>query len=262
MAVLALARMTVADGLRQPLTWLATGIAVALVVLSYVFGMFNFESQDRVRMLCTAGVAVGVLNGLFLAVVGASTAIHEELASRTALTLFAKPMPRGAFLLGKALGIWLVVALSLAVVVAAHLGALGMALYTGFEDLEHAHDHGSYGIDLVVPWKAIAAAHLLGLAHSAILTCLAAVLALRLPLIANILACFALFVLGHLLPGLDVMGALAVPALAVFNIDDALQLPGQRLSWTYCGVSCLYALLYCAGCLLIGLAVFKRQDIP
>ncbi|MBA3686730.1 MAG: hypothetical protein H0W72_16020 [Planctomycetes bacterium] len=262
MAVIALARMTVADGLRQPLTWLTTLIAVVLVVLSYVFGMFNFETQDRIRMLCTAGVAVGVLNGLFLAVVGASTAIHEELASRTALTLFAKPMPRGSFLLGKALGIWLVVVLSLAVVALAHAAALGLALYTGFEDLGDNHDHGSLTQGLSVPWDAVIAAHLLSLAHTAILTCLAAVLALRLPLIANILACFALFVLGHLLPGLDIMGAVLVPALAAFNIDDALQLPGQRLSWTYCGTACLYAVLYCAGCLLVGLAVFKRQDIP
>lgn len=260
MALLALTRMTVADGLRQPLTWLATGLAVGLVALSYVFGMFNFETQDRVRMLTTAGVSIAVINGLFLAVVGASTAIHDELASRTALTLFSKPLSRGHYLIGKALGIWLVVVAATLLVVAAHGIALGTALWTQWEDVDHGHGHG-FSDELWVPWGRLAAAHALGLAHSAVLTCIAAVLALRLPLIANILACFALFVLGHLLPGLGVLGGVVVPALATFNVDDSLQLIGQRLDWTYCGAAFIYAFLSCGGWLLIGLALFARQDI-
>jgi len=93
------------------------------------------------------------------------------------------------------------------------------------------------------------------------LTCVAAVLALRLPLIANILACFALFVLGHLLPGLGVLGGVVVPALATFNVDDSLQLIGQRLDWTYGVAAFIYASLSCGGWLLLGHALFSRQDI-
>jgi len=252
--------MTFADGLRQPLTWLAIGLGVALITLSYLFGMFNFENQDRLRMLCTAGVAVAVVTSLFLAVIGASTALHDELASRTALTLFAKPVSRGSYLVGKTLGIWLVVVLVATVLAMAHAVALGIAAYTQFEDISHGHNHG--GDELWVPWGRVIAAHLLGMAHSAVLTCVAAVLALRVPLIANILACFALFILGHLLPGLDLMGATVIPALALFNVDDSLQLMGQTLSWTYCGISFIYASLFCAGTVLLGLATFARQDIP
>jgi len=259
-ALLALTRMTVADGLRQPLTWLSTGLALGLVALSYLFGMFNFETQDRVRMLTTAGVSIAILNGLFLAVVGASTAIHDELASRTALTLFAKPLSRGHYLLGKVFGIWLVVVVATLLVVAAHGIALTIALWTQWEDVAHGHSH-SFGSDLWMPWGRLAAAHALGLAHSAVLTCIAAVLALRLPLIANILACFALFVLGHLLPGLGVLGGVVVPALATFNVDDSLQLIGQRLDWTYGVAAFIYASLSCGGWLLLGHALFSRQDI-
>lgn len=261
MAVLALARMTVADGLRQPLTWLACGLGVALIALSYLFGMFNFETQDRVRMLCTAGVAVSVLTCLFLAVIGASTAIHDELTSRTALTLFAKPVSRGRYLVGKVLGVWSTVAVVGLILAAAHGIALVIALWTQFEDLHEGHSH-SFGGDLWVPWGRLVGAHLLVLAQSAVLTCLAAVLALRIPLIANILACFALFVLGHLLPGLEITGLTVIPALALFNVDDSLQLMHQTLSWTYCGFSFIYASLFCAGTLLLGLATFARQDIP
>ena len=124
MALLALMRMTVADFARQPVTWLMTFVSLLLVGLSYLFGHFNFETQDRMRMLATSGVAVAVINGLFLTVIGASQSVHNELSSRTALTLFAKPLSRGSFLVGKSLGIWLVTVASGLVIAGVHLLAL------------------------------------------------------------------------------------------------------------------------------------------
>jgi len=61
---------------------------------------------------------------------------------------------------------------------------------------------------------------------------------------------------------MGVTGATVIPALALFNVDDSLQLMNQTLSWTYCGLSFIYASLFCAGMLLLGLASFARQDIP
>lgn len=262
MAFVALTRMTVSDSVRQPLTYIMTGLSLALLGLSYCFGLFNFETQDRLRMLGTAGVAVAVVNGLFLAVTGASLSIHDEISSRTALTLFAKPLSRGQFLIGKAMGVWLTVACSSVVVALGHLAVMGLALHTGFEDLHHGHDHDHdhdmSGEPLWVPWRALACAHALALGHSAILVCLGTVLALRLGLIANIVTCFAIFVLGHLLA----RGGAVIPALALFNIDDTIQLRNLACTGTYLGLSLLYAVCYSSGILFIGLALFKRQDIP
>ncbi len=260
MALVALTRLTVADSIRQPVTWLATALALVLLVMSYLFGMFNFETQDRLRMVATAGVAVAMLNGLFLAVVAASQSVHDELASRTALTLFAKPLSRGSFLVGKALGIWLVIAGATLVIAAAHLGILAYAQYTGFEDDPARRDFVGHE-DLWVPWREVVLAHLLGLAHGAVMTCLATVLALRLPLVANILASFAAFVVSHVAAGLGLMGGVVLPALALFQVDDSIQLPGHPLSLGYVCLTMLYSAMYCAGCLAIGLALFKRQDI-
>jgi hypothetical protein len=259
MALLALARLTVADVGRQPAMWFATALALVALGLSYLFGQFNFEVQDRLRMLATAGVAVGVLNGLFLAVVGASLSVHDELASRTALTLFAKPVSRGAFLAGKALGIWLVAALATLVIALAHAGLLAWAGHTGFEEAGH-RDMVAFD-RLGVPWGAILTAHALGLGHSAVMACIASALALRLPLAANVLVSLAVFVAGHLLAGFGAMGGLAIPALALFNLDDSIQLPGHPVSLGYAGLTVLYSALYCAGCLFLGLALLKRQDI-
>ena len=258
MALLALTRMTVADSVRQPVTWLMTGISLLLLLVSYSFGMFNFEAEDRLRMLATAGVAVALINGLFLAVVGVSQSVHDELASRTALTLFAKPLGRGTFLVGKVLGVWLTVVAAGLVLAGVHCGLLWLGARTGFEEtLESAGPDA-----LQVPWKQVVAAHLLVLLHGALMASVACVLALRLALVANILVCFALFVVGHLLAGIKLMGAVVIPALALFNVDDAIQLVGQPLSWGYVASAALYTILFSTGSLLLGLAMFQRQDIP
>jgi len=261
MVLAALVRMTVADSLRQPVTWLTTSVSLGLLGMSWLFGQFNFETEDRVRMLATAGVAVAVINGLFLAVVGASQAVHDELADRTALTLFAKPVGRGEFLLGKALGIWLTAAASCLVLALVHALLLHLGVRTGFELDELGHHHGEEFSDLWVPWMPVIAAHGLALAHTAVLTCLATVLALRLSLVTNILICFAIFVLSNVLAGAGTMGGLLLPALPLFNLDDSIQLSDHPVSFSYLLLTALYTALYCAGCLLTGLALFKRQDL-
>jgi hypothetical protein len=260
MALLAIARLTVSETIRQPVTWLTIGVSVALLGLTFLFGQFNFETQDRLRMVCTAGVAVAVVNGLFLAVIGASQCVHDELSSRTALTLFAKPLSRGSFLLGKALGIWLTIAAAALIIAALHSLVMWYALYTGFELDPSRRDFVGHE-DLWVPWREVLWAHILALCHSAIMTCFAAVLALRLPLVSNILLCFGLFVASHVLAGMGLSGLIVLPALNLFQVDDSIQLPDHPLSIGYLSLTVLYTVLYCAGCLFIGLAMFKRQDI-
>jgi len=257
MSIVALARMTIHDSLRQPLTWF-TGLAgLGLLALSYTFGLFNFETEDRLRMLATAGTAVGIITGLFLAVVSISQAIHDELTSRTALTLFAKPLGRGSYLVGKTLGILTTVWTLQGLLALTHVGLLAAGSITGFSGGGAVSDGR-----IPVPWAAVVAAHGLGLAHTGTLACISTVLALRLPLVANIVTCFAVFVIAHLLGSAGWLGAGVIPALPIFNLDDALQIPGTPVPWEVVTGALLYSALFGAGWLAIGSAMFARQDIP
>jgi ABC-type transport system involved in multi-copper enzyme maturation permease subunit len=268
-ATWAIARLTFANGLRQPITWLTTAVALGLLLLCMAFGMFNFITQDRMNLLMSAGIAVCLLNGLFLGVVSASDAVHDELASRTALTLFAKPMGRGSFLVGKALGTWGVVIVSCLVVVALHLAIIAVINRQGFDFYEsrgghhHGHDHGEGVVDWL-PWARIIAGQAMAIVAAGVMTCVAATLALRLPLVANVLCCFGLFVLAHLLAGTGHATTVAglIPSLALFNLDDALHFDDMALTPGYFVLCLTYAALYACGALSIGLALFKRQDIP
>ena len=255
MATLTLTRMTIANSIRQPVTWLMTVLALLLVALSCVFGMFNFDSGDRIRLLSTTGVAINMMHGLFLAVVLSSAAIHDELASRTALTLFAKPVSRGSFLLGKLFGVFICIALTALLVLGAHL----LALYLMYEPPKIQHI--SYEDDQVL-WGRILVGHLLVACNSLVFCCISSVLALRLHLIVNIVCSFGLFVLGHLLGALQWSGALLIPALNLLNIDSSLQFQNLDLSTAYVLSSIGYTAIFCAGCVCLGLALIKAQDIP
>lgn len=263
--MLELARLTAADLLRQAATWLVLIVALALLALSLVFGMFHFDVADRMRMLCSAGIAVHALAGLFLGVVGATVAVHRELAERTALTLLAKPLGRGDVLLGKALGTLAAVAACGAVIAGVHAALAGFAGATGFEFSEAVaagHEgHGHHAEALPVPWAALAGGHLLAFAQSACMTCLAVVLALRLGLAGNIIACFAVWIIAHLLPQVGLHGAVLLPALDILAADDAAQVAGG-LPWQAVGLGLAHAVLWCGGALSLGLALFSRQDIP
>ena len=268
MATLAIARLTLANGLRQPITWLTVGVALAMLLLCMAFGMFNFVTQDRMNLLVTAGIAVTTLAGLFLGVVSASDAVHDELASRTALTLFAKPMGRGSFLVGKALGTWGVVIVASLVVVAVHLLIIAVINREGFDFYEsgghhHGHDHGE-GVVEWLPWSRIVMGHVLAVVGAGVMTCLASALALRLPLVANVLCCFGLFVLAHVLAGIGhaTLAAGLIPGLALFNLDDALHFEDMPVDPGYFVLCLTYAVLYACGALTVGLALFERQDIP
>jgi ABC-type transport system involved in multi-copper enzyme maturation permease subunit len=260
-ATLALARLTALDLLRQPSTWLAMLIGAALLGLSLVFGMFSFAEADRMRMLCSAGIAVHALVALFVGVVGATIAVHRELADRTALTLLAKPLSRGAFLLGKAGGVLAAVALCGVILALVHVACVHLGSITGFEFDSLGHSHRNQEDIVAIPWLSLLGGHALAQAQAACLSCLAVVLALRLGLAGNIIACFGAWIVAHLLPQLGLHGALALPALDLLAADDAAQIEGG-LPLAAVGVGLTYTVLWCGGMLTLGLALFERQDIP
>ncbi|MCS6970836.1 MAG: hypothetical protein NZ552_07505 [Planctomycetes bacterium] len=260
-ALLALARLTAADVLRQPATWLALAVGGILLGLSLVFGMFNFAEADRMRMLCSSGIAVHAVVALFIGVLGASTAVHRELAERTALTLLAKPLSRVAFLAGKGLGLLGAVALCGLLLALAHAGVVEVGAVTAFEFDHDPHHHHGEREPIAVPWGSLLGGHALAAAQALCMTALAVVLALRFALVGNIIACFAAWVIAHLLPQLGWHGAFVIPALDLLVADDAAHVAGG-LPLTAVLAGLAHALAWCAGAMAIGLALFQQQDIP
>ncbi|MFW5845506.1 MAG: hypothetical protein ACOCXJ_04695 [Planctomycetota bacterium] len=256
--MLALIRLTWWQALRHPTSLLVAGLAAVALLLSWTFGAFNFEDQDRLRLLATSGVAVSRLSALFLAALLASTIVHDELSGRTAHTLFAKPLGRTDYLFGRSLGIWLAIGCLVALLAAAHAGLLAATASMGFPGMPQ----GRLLPELWLPWQRLLQAHALVWAESATLTALATVLALRLPLITNLLLLVTLFVGINLAAAADIHALGILPSLGLFGIDDSLQFVEAHVPATYFALSLTYAALYACGLLLMGAAWFQRQDIP
>ena len=94
------------------------------------------------------------------------------------------------------------------------------------------------------------------------LAAIAGVCALRLPLAMTILVTFGVYVLAHVAgaAGWPVAGPL--PALSLFNVDDALQFAHVDVDPWYFPLCAIYGAIYSIACLLIGAAIIARLDIP
>lgn len=262
MSTVAVARLSFSNGIRQPMTWLVITLGVVLVGLSYLFGMFSFEDSSRMRLLITAGVATTVLCGCFLSCVTVAQAVNDELTSRTALTLFAKPIPRHSFLLGKVLGILGLLGLSVLIIALWHLVVMWFAQQQGFNLDERARSYHQETDVGYMPWLRTLAAHCLGIFGNSALLCLAAVLSLRFAFGITLLCTFGAFVLSHVAGAMGWVSVGILPALSILNVDDALHFSDVDITPFYFILNFVHALLYSAACLIIGISVLQRQDIP
>lgn len=101
--VLALARTTTSEILRQPFHAVIALATLFAYALSPSIAMFSFG--EDLRLLKDFGVSTLLLSGTILAASAASTVVGRELVTGSADVFLSKPLGRGAFLLGKILGI-------------------------------------------------------------------------------------------------------------------------------------------------------------
>jgi hypothetical protein len=133
------------ETVRQPVFCVLLGIAVVMIALSPTFAMFTLF--DDVKLVKDMGLSTILLAGLLLAVLSASNVVSEEVRGRTALMVVSRPVGRGAFVLGKFLGI------VLAQLAAAYLLSLVLVLTVRIGVKEAAYTK----LDTAVIWGEAAA---------------------------------------------------------------------------------------------------------
>jgi len=101
--VLAIARNTATEAVRQPVFGIILLIAITLIILSPFLTMFTL--MEGTKMTKDMGLATMFLAGVLLAAFGASNVVSEEIENHTALTVMSKPVGRFEFVIGKYLGV-------------------------------------------------------------------------------------------------------------------------------------------------------------
>jgi Mn2+/Fe2+ NRAMP family transporter len=188
------------------------------------------------------------------------------------MTVLSKPVGRRQFLLGKFVGIILPIALLFL-----FLGAV--FLYTvSFKVVYDARE----GAQLEPTWQTcfepmISSVPGLVLAFFEVVTLTAVSVALstRLPLLANLIVCCSIYVMGHLVPMLALsrlddrygiirfvgqLFAAILPVLDHFDIEAAVS-TGTPVPLEYLAWALGYCLLYSTVAMLLALALFEDRDL-
>jgi len=115
-AMLAIARNTFREALRDRVLYLFLGFATVLLVSSKLFGLLTVGDEGKV--IKDFGLAGIQLFTMLIAVMMSVLLISREVDSRTVYNILAKPVRRWQFLIGKYLGLLVTVALNLVLMVA------------------------------------------------------------------------------------------------------------------------------------------------
>ena len=114
----------------------------------------------------------------------------------------------------------------------------------------------------------------LSLMEAVVLASISVAISTRLPMMANLVICVSVYVLGHLVPLLvdSALGEFAIvafvgrflaallPGLAYFNMETAIS-TGQDVPLVYLGVTAGYTLLYSLAAMLLALLLFEDRDL-
>jgi ABC-type transport system involved in multi-copper enzyme maturation permease subunit len=283
-----IARATTKEAIRQPLFILLLAISAIVLILNTVMPFFTLE--DDVKMLNECGLATLLISGSLLAVWTAGTSITSEIEGKTAMTLLSKPIDRRQFIVGKYIGI--VQAVIWMFVVLTALFSTLIFIKVGYDQKERSEEVTPY-----FEWKKVASSQVeiprphpdrvrvvaqtlpgiaLAFLEVCVLGAISVTIATRVPMVMNLVICFAVFVIGHLteiIVNRSVEGkaneyvtftakliSLVMPSLSSFNVSSAVA-TGRVVPPDYLGNSLLYAGAYIAAMLLLGFILFEDRDL-
>jgi ABC-type transport system involved in multi-copper enzyme maturation permease subunit len=265
----AIALATFKSEVNQPLFVIIILLGAVALAL-FVILPYNTFGED-IKMLKDTGFVLIMVLSLIQAIWGASTSVADEVEGRTALTVLSKPIRRPSFVLGKYLGISWAVALTFIM-----LGALFMILvaykplYDGVENSKSDVTWQLCHYEMVVAVPGL----LLSFMETLVIAAISVAISTRLPMLANFVICFTIYVLGNITPTLvestseqfEIVAffaqliATVLPNLENFNIQAAIAADAE-VPLLYLGVALVYCALYVAIALLLALFLFEDRDL-
>ncbi len=267
--VAAIAQTTAKEGLAQLQFWILLAIGVALMLV-FIYLPYNTFGED-IKMLKDSGLTLIMVLSILLALWTASVSISDEIEGRTALTVLSKPIGRMQFIIGKFVGILGPVLLMFFVLGLVFLATVSYkVIYDGSESgqLNLGIDDCRVEMLQILPGLALA------FMETMVLTAISVAISTRLPMLANLIICCSIYVMGNLIPLLvqssvgenefvQFVGQListVLPVLEQFNVTASIS-GGQTVPWSYVAWSLLYCLLYSGFALLGALVFFEDRDL-
>lgn len=281
------ARGTLRESIRQPV-FLFMLLLAAFLFLLYLFLPFFTLGEDT-KVYIDSCLATVLVCSILLAVWTAAQSVAEEREGKTVVTLLSKPITRAQFVLGKYLGI--VQAVLVQVLLLGLLLLPAVYYKYGYDQKEGGGgrvemftptDFGgtlSREVFFLQPQRTEAALSVIAplamvFLETAVMAAVAVTLSTRVPSLVGMIACFAIFVLGHLGPTLIAAApenvvflefvaqllSTVFPALWAFDTFTAIS-TGSDIPAVHLGTIALYSLAYIAALMFVAFLIFEDEDL-
>ena len=267
--VAAVAAATTKEAIGQPL-FAVVIVAGIVLVMAFLVIPYNTFGED-VKMYKDSGLTLIKVLALLMVVWTAGVAVSEEIEGRTALTVLSKPLTRWQFVLGKFAGLVLVALLVFLILGGVLLAATNLkVVYDARESAKVPPVWWECADEMITVVPGLALAFL----ETVVMAAIALAASTRLGTVANLILCFAIYALGHLVPLIvqSSVGKFAIvrftgrlfatilPVLDHFTVEAAV-VGGVPVPWDYLGWAALYAALYSAVAILVALVLFQHRDL-
>jgi ABC-type transport system involved in multi-copper enzyme maturation permease subunit len=269
--VTAIARTTAKEAIYQPFFYLVLIPGIFLLILFTILP-YNTFGED-LKIYKDNGLTLIMILSVVLALWTASLSIAEEIEGRTALTVLSKPIARWQFIMGKFFGIiWPVAVLFIV------LGTIFLCCvsYKVMYDARETSQQEPTAEACLAQIVQIAPGLALMFMETVVLASISVAISTRLPLLANLMICGSIYVLGNLVPMLAnsavgkipqvgfIAGLLSaiLPGLEHFNTTMIAYFePKDAVPLSYIGLAGVYCLIYCGVAMLLALLLFEDRDL-
>jgi ABC-type transport system involved in multi-copper enzyme maturation permease subunit len=284
----AIARVTYYEALLQPFTLIVLALGLAVIVVGAFFPFFTLSEDSKMYRDVAASFAF--IFAVPIMIFASSKVIDEEIENRTMLTLMSKPVARWQVVLGKYLGV-----LMLVFVAVAALGIMaGVCAYLRyFDDMRIEYYVAStkdawQGLDLANN-KAVLAlipAVLLEFMQLATLAAISVAISTRYGLALNVTVIVILYIGANLTrytgqanlgePWQSLVTAISylLPSLGNLDLNQRLiygnynfgkeyirDLPTYSQIWSYVALAAAYSILYISGAISFAMALFRNREL-
>jgi ABC-type transport system involved in multi-copper enzyme maturation permease subunit len=267
--VAAVAAATTKEAIGQPVFTVVIVAGIALL-LAFIVIPYNTFGED-VKMLKDSGLTLIKVLALLVVVWTASVAVADEIEGRTAMTVLSKPLRRWQFILGKFAGLVLVATLVFLILGGTLLATTSLKVVYDARESSQTEPLWS---DCAAEAITVVPGLVLSLLETILMAAVSLAVSTRLGMVPNLIVCFAIYTLGHLVPLIvqSSVGRFAIvrfvgqlfatilPVLDHFTIEAAV-VGGVAVPWNYLGWAALYAGLYSAIALLVALVLFQDRDL-
>jgi len=264
-----IARATTKEAIRQPVFPMLMAMALVITVVNTFLPFFTLGEDFKLLIDC--GLMTILVCGLLQAIWTSSTSIAEEIEGRTAMTLLSKPINRRQFVVGKYIGILTSILWLLLPVVICFLALVYYKV--GYDAKESGNPFPEHAMRMEVVRQVIPSLILIFM-EIAMLTAVSVAISTRLPMVVNMVSCFAIFVIGNLTPVMVQAGVLklefvsfmarliatVLPTLDHFNTETATA-RDMMVPPDYIAYAALYSAAYSAAAILVAFILFEDRDL-